>query len=456
MKTRTKHLIILGLIFCFQINTFAQTNSTDKMQWFNDAKLGIFIHWGIYAVDGTVESWAFKQGDIPYDKYMAQAKRFTASKYDPNEWAKLFKEAGAKYAVLTAKHHDGFALWGTKQNKLNSVQGSPAGRDLVSPYCDAMRKEGIKAGLYFSHLDWSHPDYATITRKDMIFENGRNHFSFPKKGEDNIFRWEKFLQFHRAQIKELAIGYKPDLFWFDGTWEREEHFWKMKELRDSILKWQPTVILNSRMLGYGDYETPERGIPITQPEEKWELCMTINDSWGYRPVDTNYKSPREIIQIFVDVIALGGNLLLDVGPKEDGTIPDEQIFVLKELGKWIRTHEEAVYPTQAGLPYGHFNGPTTLSKDKKTLYLYVYDAPREFLTLKGIRSKISNIRVVGTAEKLAYKKSSGSPMAEIPGIIRINTPNKIDEYATVIAVEFVEPIDVYRGPGYKKYIPCEN
>jgi alpha-L-fucosidase len=319
-----------------------------------------------------------------------------------------------------------------------------------------MRKHGLKVGFYFSHLDWSHPDYATITRKDMIFEGKRNEFSFPKKGEDDIFRWEKFLEFHRGQLRELSLTYQPDLYWFDGDWEREEYYWRMKELRDSLLSWQPSVVLNSRMRGYGDYETPERSIPISLPDEKWELCMTMNGSWGYRHSDTNYKSPREIIQSFVDVIALGGNLLLDVGPKEDGTIPEEQIYRLQELGNWIKKHEEAVYPTQAGIPFGHFNGPTTLSKDKKTLFLYLYDIPQEFVSLKGLRNKPTKITVVGTGEDIWYNRSGGSPWVKIPGVMRMRVPKEMDKYVTVIKIECDEPISLYHGPGYNKYEPCEH
>ena len=156
--------------------------------WFSDAKFGIFIHWGIYSLGNTSESWPFFSGDVAYDDYMAQAKEFTAEHYDPEEWARLFAAAGAKYAVLTTKHHDGFALWFTKENSLNAVESSPAGRDLIGPYCDALRKYGLKVGLYYSHLDWSHPDYASVLPKaEQPHDHAQNHsnrFGYPQDGED--------------------------------------------------------------------------------------------------------------------------------------------------------------------------------------------------------------------------------------------------------------------------------
>jgi len=444
-----KKIIILTLI-TINCNSFAQLLPSDsaKMQWFYTAKLGIFMHWGIYAVDGTAESWAFFRNEVPYNQYMAQKNGFTASKYDPESWAALFVEAGARYAVLTSKHHDGVALWDTKYSDLNVVKATPAGRDLIDPYCKAMQKANLKVGIYFSHLDWSHPDYASVASHAVLFDEKRNPFSYPPKGKEDIFRWEKFLLFHRGQIKELCTLYKPDLLWFDGTWERDDEHWRMKELRDSILVWKPGVILNSRMRGYGDYETPEQAIPVTRPDKKWELCMTMNNSWGYRQSDTNYKTPLEIIRTFVECIGNGGNLLLDIGPMEDGTIPKPQIERLKILGQWIRRNEPAIYSTSAGLPLGHFYGQSTLSADKKTIYLFVSDQPHEYIPLKGIRNKIKSINVLATGEQLTYKISGGAPWVNIPGDIHISLPKKYDDYITVIAIELDGTINLYHDKGY--------
>ena len=421
-----------------------ETTIDEKMQWFSDAKLGIFIHWGIYAVEGTSESWAFFNKEVSYEDYMKQADGFTASRYDPSEWARLFREAGAKYSVLTSKHHDGMALWDTRMSDLNVVKKTPAGRDLLTPYVEALRKEGLKAGLYFSHLDWSHPDYASVVPPNFPDDRERNPFAFPEKGKEDQEAWERFLVFHRGQISEIMELFHPDLYWFDGDWERTGDQWKMKELREFILSQQPDAILNSRMNGYGDYATPEQGVPVEPVDGPWELCMTINDSWGFRFVDTNFKSSRQIIQVFAECIGMGGNLLLDIGPKEDGTIPEEQVEVLQDLGKWIKKHEEAVYQTKRGLPFGHFYGPTALNKTDDVVYLYLLDIPKEYIAVKGIRNDIKSIRVVGSGQTLSCKRFGGASWSNIPGILYIDVPEDVlDEYITVIALELEGKLDLY-------------
>ena len=444
-------------ILCAFAFTFSQAQHGEsrvpydaaKMKWFEDAKLGIFIHWGIYAVNGIPESWSFYNKQISYKDYMDQVKGFTASNYNPGQWASLFKEAGAKYVVMTAKHHDGVALWNTRLSDLSVVKKTPAKRDLLGPYADALRKEGLKVGIYFSHLDWSHPDYASVSQAGM--ENTpnekRNTFSYPLQGKDDPSRWQQFIKFHRGQLKELSLGYKPDLLWFDGDWERSAEQWNMKQLRDSLLKWNPDVILNARMNGYGDYLTPEQGVPITRPNGKWELCMTTNDSWGYQTGDKNFKTPRQIINIFAECISMGGNLLLDIGPKADGSLQEEQVAILKSIGKWNQKHAEAIYPTVAGLPPGHFYGPTTLSKDSSRIYLFLIAQPWETIAVKGIRNKIKSIRVVGTNETLESKKMGGASWLNIPGILYINKPKSYDENLTVLAIDLEGKLDLYHGSG---------
>jgi alpha-L-fucosidase len=368
-------LLLLPLFFCVVAAQESDKEKEQRMQWFADAKLGIFIHWGIYAVNGIDESWSFYNGKISYDDYMKQLKGFTAARYDPDAWARLFKESGARYAVLTSKHHDGVALWNTQQSDLSVVKKTPAGRDLITPYCEALRKQGLKVGLYFSHLDWSHPDYPFFTRVE-------------KRYEKDSTRWNRFLEFQRDQIKEVVTAFRPDLLWFDGDWDFSAEQWRAKEMRGQIARWLPGSIVNSRINGYGDYETPEQGVPIVRPRGKWwELCMTMNNSWGYQGNDRNYKTPNQIIRLFVDCLSLGGNLLLDTGPKEDGTIPEEQVNIFRELGRWTKKHEEAIYGTVAGIPKDYFFGPTVLSKDRITLYLFLDSEPRGPVVVKGCRER---------------------------------------------------------------------
>jgi alpha-L-fucosidase len=429
-----KKIFILFLLFAGIINAQETPEAKEKrMQWFADAKLGIFIHWGIYSVNGIDESWSFYNGYISYTDYMKQLNGFSADKYNPEEWAALIKESGAGYAVLTTKHHDGVALWNTELSDLNVVKKTPAARDLVKPFCDAVREQGLKVGLYFSHLDWSHPDYPMFTGKEKRYD------------KDSV-KWERFLNFQRGQLKELSQIYKPDLYWFDGDWDFSAEQWKAKETRELINSWLPEVIINSRINGYGDYDTPEQGIPVTQPRSKWwELCMTTNDSWGYQGNDKNYKTPNQIIRIFADCIGLGGNLLLDIGPKADGTIPDEQVEILKELGRWAKKHQEAIYGTTAGIPKDYFYGPSTLSKDKTRLYLFLDSEPKGPVVIKGLKNKVNRVWVVGNGTKLDTKIMMKAYWSTIPGLLYIDVPKEtLDKQVTVLAVLLDGPIDLYK------------
>ena len=330
-----------------------------RMEWFSQAKLGIFIHWGIYSVRGVSESWSFFNNYLPYDEYMEQEKGFTASKYDPKAWVDLIKESGAKYTVITTKHHDGVALWDTKVGDISVVKSTPAKRDLIAPFVKEVRKQGLKLGFYYSLLDWSHPDYPNKTRTEVRYKNDPE-------------RWARFNKFNFGQLAELNKTWKPDLYWFDGDWEQSAEAWNSKDIVDLLRSSPPPFLLPSLLPFSFSSSTPEQGVPVVRPEDKyWELCMTMNDSWGYQHTDSNYKSPYILLRTFVDCLSMGGNLLLDIGPKEDGSIPEEQIAVLKEFGRWTKKHKEAIYETRAGIPTEHFQGYTTLNKAGDILYLYL-------------------------------------------------------------------------------------
>ena len=448
MKTFTFIFLTLIASSLFAQQTIPEKATPQKMEWFEDAKLGIFIHYGIYAVNGISESWSFKNNQISYEDYMKQLQGFTAKKYDAQQWAKLFKEAGAKYAVLTSKHHDGVALWDTKLSDLSVVKKTPATRDLIVPYAKALRSEGLKVGLYFSHLDWSNPDYATVFNANDKNPANIDPYDNPKSRIEDPARWSKFVDFRNGQLKELYDLVNPDLWWFDGDWSRTAEQWKMKELRESLLSWNPNAILNARMAGYGDYATPEQGVPIFGPQGPWELCMTINDSWGYQKKDNNQKSVNYIIRVFADCISMGGNLLLDAGPMEDGTFTPEQTDRLKGLGRWTNKHAEAIYESKRGLPFGHFYGPTTLSKDRKTIYCFVLDIPKDDIVVKGIQNKIKKVRLVGTSDTLVYKRNGGAEWMKVPGVLQITLPtSKLDKNVTVVAIDLDTPLELYRGSG---------
>jgi alpha-L-fucosidase len=421
--------------------------------WFQDAKLGIFIHYGIYAVNGISESWSFFNGQISHEDYMKQLDGFTASQYDPEAWCELFARIGAKYVVLTTKHHDGVALWDTKANDLSTVKATPAKRDLITPYAEACRNHNLKVGFYFSHLDWTHPDYASVFPADKDPEIAgsesyfQNRFAFPEPGTEDPEAWARFIKFHRAQLEELSTQFgEVDIYWFDGEWERTPEQFDMAGLRKQLEAWQPNAIFNSRLLGHGDYATPEQGIPIVPPEGPWEFCVTTNDSWGYQTTDNNHKSVRQLVRMFAETIGMGGNMLLDVGPYEDGRLQPEQIERLEGLGHWIHKHEEAIYGTEAGLPAGLFYGATTRSKDGKSLYLFFFDPPVDQIAVKGLRSQVAKATVVGSGVELTHKRIGG--LGETPGIVWIDVPHdQTDPNATVVRLDFEEPFQYYHGAG---------
>jgi alpha-L-fucosidase len=481
------------------------------MQWFADAKLGIFIHWGIYAVEGTSESWSFHSRNTTYPYYMGQLKGFTAEKYDPKAWAALIKESGAQYAVITTQHHDGVALWNTQQLTPNTpwslgaseplklqkpslwnaklplsvVAQSPAKRDVIAPFAVALREEGLKFGAYYSLLDWSHNDYPGFFKDQGRF----------KLAEDTV-RWQRFLRFMHAQIGELSSQFHPDLFWFDGDWENSNAEWNAPKIRQDILVANPNAIMNGRLQGYGDYATPEQNMPISRPMRMgldgkahstlWELCMTSNDNWGWRPNDTLMKTSNEVIRIFSECLGMGGNLLLDIGPKADGTITAEQTKLLRDLGRWTSKHAEAIYGSLAGLPGGHFYGPSTMSKDSTILYLFltqVQGVPRDdkyleeealeeainevlgkagedaieidggsgmkcSVMVKGLRNEIVSAEVMGVEGKLNPKVVGKISWSSVPGTVFMEVPvDALDSDVTVLKLKLNGPLRLYNGAG---------
>ncbi len=424
MKFQKVSLFVLLASTC--LNVTAQNNvSAQKMDWFEDAKLGIFIHWGIYSVDGISESWSFFNNYINHDNYIKQLDGFTAKNYKPKEWAKLIKQAGAKYTVITTKHHDGISLWNTKADKaITTLKDAAAKQDVITPFVEAIQQEGLHTGLYYSLPDWSHPYYDVFTRTRKRYELAK---------EPN--RWNHYVEYYQKQLSELSQQYKPELIWFDGDWEHNAEEWKAKETLSLLSKYNPNIIINSRLNHHGDYETPEQGIPVTRPDAKfWELCYTMNDSWGYQPFDKKYKSPNMIIRTLVDCISMGGNLLLDIGPKADGSIPEEQLNILKQLGRWTNKHAAAIYGTRAGIPVENYQGKSALSKDGKTLYLYVYEQKPQ-LQLKGLlNSAVEKVAVVGDA-------ASQVAFAAVGETIQLDlTKVNFDQDVTVLAVQFKDKI----------------
>lgn len=318
------------------------------------------------------------------------------------------------------------------------MDNTPAKRDVLQPFYKALDKEGKRRGAYFSLIDWSYPDYPGFLKDSSKY-----------KVADDPQRWQKFQHFFPAQVDEVNQLYKPDLWWFDGDWEHSPEECHTEKVRKKILAVNPNAIINGRLQGYGDYDTPEQNFPVNRPKSNWwELCMTTNNNWGYQPGDTIYKTPFEVISIFVDAVSNGGNLLLDIGPKADGTIPPEQVHILKELGTWNKKNGEAIFGKLPGLPQGHFYGATTLSKDSTTLYLFLPGQTAGNIMLKGLLNTIEDVQVVGTSNHLKAKVVGKISWSPVPGLVFIDVPQKDkDPYVKVLKLKLDKKLLLHRGQG---------
>lgn len=434
MRKISSFLFVFLITLC-SANTLRAQQTDPRLEWFRQARLGIFIHWGIYAVNGIDESWSFYNGHISWEDYMKQRDGFTASKWDPEIWADLFAESGARYVVLTSKHHDGITLWPSKcWDPRNGIRDL-GGRDFITPYMEAMRSKGLKAGLYYSLIDWSHPDYPNFTRTTVRYSN-------------DSARYRRFTDFNFCEISELSKKFRPDLVWFDGDWEQSAEVWRAKEIRALLLNDNPNVVINSRLQGYGDYGTPENGPPVYRPKDAvWELCLTTNTSWGYQPLDTNYKTTGQVLGILVDCIAMGGNLLLDIGPREDGTIPQEQVDILKGVGRWTRKHAEAIYTTLPGIPMECFHGPSCISADSTVLYLFLQYVPTSPIVVKGLKTKIVSAEILGTGKEIPFELTMKPSWSSYSGVNYIYVPATLcDPEITVVKLKLEKKLEVDARP----------
>jgi alpha-L-fucosidase len=409
--------------------------------WFDTARFGMFIHWGLSSVGGWELSWPLVGGtpllphsqNVPIDAYYAGAKTFDPRAYDPRQWARLARRLGMQYAVLTTKHHDGFAMFDTKLSEF-SIMRAPYGKDIVRQYVDAFRAEGVRIGMYFSLSDWHHADYPPFTEADKPY----NFFALPKPTPE---QWTRYLAVLFGQVRELLSNYGPvDVIWFDGQWEREPDRWKPAELRALIKSLQPDILINDRLPGGGDFDTPEQFIPPQPPAQRWETCMTMNDSWGYCPADTQYKSARQLIHTLCEVAGKGGNLLLNVSPMSDGHLPAAQVERLEAVAQWMEQYRESIVGTSPGLEPWQFYGPSTRRGDR--LYLHVLMRPYDSIAVRGLPiRRIRGVRVLGGSElqyttrcALIDSLFNADPMGELT----IMVPEAVvDPYATVIAVDTV-------------------
>ena len=435
------------------------TFNAPELQWFQGAKFGIFIHWGIYAVNGKDASWSYYNHGLPgarpdhhlsKEEYFAQTARFTAAKYDPEAWADLFQRAGARYAVLTTKHCDDFGLWPSQVWANNAAQASPAGRDLVGPYCAALRQRGLHVGLYYSHSGWGHPDYPAVFNENNPPKPGEvlNPNAYPAPGCENPAAWQRYVAWRDAQVKELCDNYSPELMWFDADWERSKRQWDMENFIAKLRQWRPGIVLNERSCGLGDYKTPEQGQPLIAPKGVWEYCVTTDRQWGYTEFENDYKPLPHLIRMLVETVGMGGNLLLNVGPRADGTICEEQTSLLEGIGRWLKPNSAAIFDTVAGLPPGYCYAPSTLATDRTAVYLFLFDRPFKDFAVRGIKNNIRSITHLASGTSLTNRMHGGASWAGVPGTLWIDVPGELcDPLGSVLKIELDVLLELYAGEG---------
>jgi alpha-L-fucosidase len=365
----------------------------------------MFICWGHCSQRGLELSWPLVGWDmlpynIPVDEYHSTAATFDPVHFDPRDWARRAKRSGMQYAVFTAKHHDGFAMFHTRTTDY-SIEHTPFRRDIVREYVEAFRAEGLRVGLYFSLIDWHHPDYPAFTEDDKPYKWGVWQRPEPEQ-------WERFIGAMFAQVRELLTNYgRIDLLWFDGGWERTPEDWKSRELERMIRELQPAIVINDRLPGCVGYATPEQSVPARPLPGTWETCLTMNESWGYSPRDRSYKSARFLINTLQEAASKGGNLLLNVSPMADGAIPAEQIERLDAISDWIARNGESISGALPGFESWQFYGPSTrraaVVDASERIYLHLTTRPYETVTVREVKVKrVKAVRALGSGDELRF------------------------------------------------------
>ncbi len=384
-----------------------------RMEWWRDARFGMFIHWGLYSVvagdwKGTpirgLSSWTLNEIKVPLEEYTPLIEQFNPVQFDAREWVRLAKTAGIKYIVITTKHHEGFCLFDSTYTDFD-VMSSPFRRDIMKELVEACRAEGIRIGWYYSILDWHHPDYLPRRPGDTRPEDGAD--------------FERCVEYLHSQVRELLTNYGLiDVMWFDGEWDKTWTHRHGLEMYSLVRGLQPQILVNNRvdkgrvgMAGMtkeggfaGDFGTPEQEMPATGlPGVDWETCMTMNDTWGYKANDTKWKSADELIRMLVDCASKGGNFLLNVGPTALGEIPEASIERLKAIGEWMQVNHESIYGTSASpfesLPWGRCTQKRT-GKETTRLYLHVFEQPTDGqLIVPGLTNQTTKAYLLADARK---------------------------------------------------------
>tara|TARA_B100001996_G_scaffold380076_1_gene366881 strand:- start:1130 stop:2455 length:1326 start_codon:yes stop_codon:yes gene_type:complete len=416
-----KKLIII--IICFTINLsnaqkdyFPSKENLEARKWFEEAKFGLFIHWGVYSVLGDGE-WVMNNQNISIKEYERLPSFFNPIAFNADEWVKMAKEAGMKYITITSRHHDGFSMFDSAASNYNIVDKTPYGKDVLKMLSDACRKEGIKLFFYYSQLDWYRDDY---------FPRGRTGNGISGRGEGD---WNDYIDFMKAQLTELLTNYgEIGGIWFDGQWD--QHEWdgkrfgklkadfKLKEVYELIHKLQPQALIGSNhhlAPNPGeDFQMFEKDLPgkgtkdfATSADDignlPLEVCETINGSWGFNLKDRKHKSEKELIQYLVKAAGYGSNLLLNVGPMPNGKIQEEHIESLKKMGKWVKENGITIYNTKRG-PIAP-SDEIASTQNGNIIYIHLLDNKKLEYNIEGFNSKFKKITYLNSGKKVSIKKS---------------------------------------------------
>ena len=390
-----------------------------KIEWFREARFGMFIHWGLYAIPARGE-WVRSNERMSVELYQPYFDQFTADLFDAKCWAKAAKQAGMKYAVFTAKHHDGFCLFDSQYTDYKSTN-TPFGRDAVQEFLEAFREEGIKVGLYYSLLDWHHPDYPHYGDPHHPMRENLEY-----KGKPHDF--DRYLEYMHAQVKELATNYgKIDIFWFDFAYENlRGEAWRGSELIQMVRQTQPWAIFDNRLeasgegfgsllsenpqITSGDFVSPEQIIPphgirnARGEVAMWESCITMNHHWGYAHNDSDFKSSSVLIRKLVECVSKNGNLRLNIGPDARGRFPQESLKILSEIGQWMKKNSESIY----GCGSSHLEKPEygRITAKDRCLYFHITEAPIGFVPLIGLKiDQIESIVLLADHSEISIAKN---------------------------------------------------
>jgi len=352
-----------------------------RMEWWHAAKFGMFIHFGLYSQHARHE-WAMEDEAIPIGEYTPLAQQFNPKPGSQRAWAKLAKAAGMKYMVMTTKHHEGFCNFDTKLTDYCATKQGPK-RDLVREYVEAARAEGLRVGFYYSLMDWHHPDGARCATDPEARK--------------------RFVAYTHGLIRELMTNYgKIDVLWYDVSWPLNREGWESDKMDAMVRQLQPDIIVNNRNQMPGDFSTPEQKIVAETNGRAWESCMTLNDSWGYQRADDNWKSSKTIVRNLISCARDGGNYLLNIGPRGDGSIPEESVQVLTEVGHWMANNGDTIYKSDLCQP--RRSNYASYTRTGNTLYMHVHFWPGTDVAISGLQTKVKSARLLKTGESVTVNQ----------------------------------------------------